>query len=351
MRFCAAAGCQLATLAYPGSVKCFMKDFTTWYEAQQGSSTALPTGSAFITELASFRGNFTGTMFDAPYDYKDVIGIVDGQVKFVSIPFSTTLQSLRPYAETKSVYDVTEAMIDSIVATMPAGLRSTLDVSGMGDYGRTWDFLTIQEALVEGLFTGFAICFPTSFLVLLFATRNVITALYAIFTIAAICASVLGYVHGAYGYALGIVETIGAVCVIGFSVDYTVHLAHMYHECSLPTSVERAAFAAVHMGATVFGGAVTTLGAGMVLLLCILTFFNKMGTIMCVTIFFSYMYAMFFFMPLLFVLGPTGRWGSIRYSDWFPTSTAAVVPAAAEATVHASDAPPLQGATPKAVLP
>ena len=30
------------------------------------------------------------------------------------------------------------------------------------------------------------------------------------------------------GWALGIAESIAAVIVIGFSVDFTVHLAHMY---------------------------------------------------------------------------------------------------------------------------
>ena len=51
----------------------------------------------------------------------------------------------------------------------------------------------------------------------------------------------------------------------------------------------------------------------MMLLLTVLTFFLKMGTIMCVTIFFSYVYSMFFFMPLLFIMGPHGSFGSIQF--------------------------------------
>lgn len=309
---CTAPGCNMPTLAYPGSVHCFMKDFTTWYNTTYGTST-LPTGATFNTRLLEFRSNFSGEAFQKSYNYLDNIGVVDGQIKFCSIPFTTTLLSLQSYQVTKGVYDATEAMISVIAATMPDGLKNILDVSAIGSWGRTWDFLTIQEALVQGLYQGFAICFPASFFVLLFATRNAVTALYAIITIAAICASVLGFAHGAFGYELGIIESIAAVCVIGFSVDYTVHLAHMYHEAAEDDRAERSSFAAMHMGATVFGGAVTTMGAGMILLLGVLTFFQKMGTIMCLTIFFSYMSSMFCFMPLLFILGPSGSFGSIQF--------------------------------------
>lgn len=305
---CGVSGCKMPTLAYPGSTKCFIEDFRNW------NNGTIPTGAQFSTKLKQFRTAFTGNRFDQQYNYMDRIGFVDGKVKFIALSFHTSLLALQPYTVTKDVYDTTEAMISSIAKTMPTGLRHTLDVSGEGEWGRSWDYLTVQKALVDGLFQGFAICFPASFVVLLFATRNVITALIAIVSMAGIVACVLGFVHGALDYSLGIVETIAAVCVIGFSVDYTVHMAHMYHETdasSAGSRTERASFAVVHMGATVFGGAVTTMGAGIMLLFCVMMFFVKMGTIMVATIFFSYCYAMFFFMPLLFVAGPEGAFGSL----------------------------------------
>jgi len=38
------------------------------------------------------------------------------------------------------------------------------------------------------------------------------------------------------GYQLGVVETIAAVMSIGFSVDYTVHLGHIYTHSKGATS-------------------------------------------------------------------------------------------------------------------
>ena len=43
-----------------------------------------------------------------------------------------------------------------------------------------------------------------------------------------IVASVMGFCKWAMGWGLGIAESIAAVIVIGFSVDYVVHLGHMY---------------------------------------------------------------------------------------------------------------------------
>jgi len=308
---CTVSGCAGGNLTYTGSVKCYQEDFNTWWATKSGNA-ANPTGATFLTELIEFRSSFNSTKLGVPYDYSKSIGVVDGQVKYVAIEYTTTLLRMQPYGMTKAVYDLSEMMLSRISVSMPSGLKRILNVSGMGEYGRVWDYLTVQAALVKGLFNGFAICFPASFLVLLFATYNVLTAFYAIVTIAAIIASVLGFISAALGYALGIVETIAAVCVIGFSVDYTVHLAHMYHESDLDARMERACFAALHMGPTVFGGAVTTVGAALFLFGCILTFFTKMGTIMCVTIFTSYVYSMLFFIPCLVLFGPEGEFGSLN---------------------------------------
>ena len=43
-----------------------------------------------------------------------------------------------------------------------------------------------------------------------------------------IVACVLGMCHAVFEWELGIAESIAAVIVIGFAVDFTVHLAHMY---------------------------------------------------------------------------------------------------------------------------
>ena len=79
--------------------------------------------------------------------------------------------------------------------------------------------------------------------------------------------------------------------------------------------------AARQMGVTVVMGAVTTLGAGMFLWMCTLTFFTKFAVLIVGTIGFSLALALLFFMPLAASWGPEGdtcelralyRWGCRR---------------------------------------
>ena len=60
--------------------------------------------------------------------------------------------------------------------------------------------MLIEDALVRNLMTGFAICFPVAFAVLVAATGNVIVAMYAILSIAMIVAGVLGAARYVYVY-------------------------------------------------------------------------------------------------------------------------------------------------------
>ena len=179
-------------------------------------------------------------------------------------------------------------------------------------YDGGWQFLWADtlEALRASLYEGLAICFPLAFVVLVFATGNLLVSLYAIFGIALIVASVLGTIEYIYGWDLGVVESIMGNLVIGFSVDYTIHLGHMFVaadiEHNLRHRVDRFSFAIRKMGGTVVGGAVTTLGAGLLMLPCQLVSFYKLGLLMVTTILFSLIYSFGFVMPLLAAAGPSG---------------------------------------------
>lgn len=65
------------------------------------------------------------------------------------------------------------------------------------------------------------------------------------------------------------------------------------------------------MGSTVFAGAVTTAGSGMVMFMCFFTFFPKMALLICMTICFSFLFALGFFMGLLWIAGPEGEFGNL----------------------------------------
>ena len=101
------------------------------------------------------------------------------------------------------------------------------------------------------------------FVVLTISTSNVILAFYSTVTIAGIITSVIGLgAGGIMGWELGTTEAIASVIVIGFSVDYCVHLANAYIESGAADRETRTRIALTTMGISVTAGAVTTIIAG-----------------------------------------------------------------------------------------
>ena len=72
---------------------------------------------------------------------------------------------------------------------------------------------------------GIALTF--SFIVLLVATRNIILSTLSIVCVTIVIGSVVS-IMVMKGWSLGVSESISIVVIIGFSVDYTVHLAADY---------------------------------------------------------------------------------------------------------------------------
>ena len=79
------------------------------------------------------------------------------------------------------------------------------------------------------------------------------------------------------GWKFGVSESVAIVIVIGFSVDYVVHLANAFLESNGGIRSERTQFALLTMGISVTSGAVTTFLAGIFLSFPEIIFFYKMG--------------------------------------------------------------------------
>ena len=255
---CAEKGCAQGRLVAPPKEGdwdwCWVKKFKDAYP-----NASDRTGGAFVNAVTNFR--------NANPQLKSSIGMIDSQLKYATISARSTLLQFQPNEITEPVFDAFTAFVDSRMAVAPASLKSMVHSGGVF---WTWQFT--EKQLTVNVFIGFAICFPCAFLVLVIATRNIIVSSVAIVSVIGIVSSVMGFCKWAMGWGLGIAESIAAVIVIGFSVDYVVHLAHMYMDASHQTppinSREgRVAYALKTMGVTVISGAVTTFGSGFFLIL------------------------------------------------------------------------------------
>jgi len=141
---------------------------------------------------------------------------------------------------------------------------------------------------------------------------NVVIAIYSIVSICGIVISVV-CVMELNGWEFGVAESIAVVVLIGFSVDYVVHLANHYVESAFTKRDRRIGHALKEMGVSILSGAVTTILSGSVLILCVTILFDKFAIIIVSTIFFSLVMSLGLFSSLCHLMGPNDHFGDLRY--------------------------------------
>eukprot|EP01083_Nonionella_stella_P317659 1157751_1 len=180
-----------------------------------------------------------------------------------------------------------------------------------------WADFAVKRAFISSAIQGVLIGMPLAFVILLISTRNWIISVFAVFDIIGIMLCELGLM-AVLDWEFGISEAISTVMIIGFSVDYVVHLANAYLEAhDANTRAERLRFALLTMGISVVSGAITTFSAGFFLIFPVIVFFSKMGVLMMSTIAFSILFAMFFFTSLLAQFGPEYDTGKLSCCCWW----------------------------------
>ncbi len=310
---CNEGACREGKLVWPTStgLLCFLEDYQTWFaDNNPGFTTYNCSRDQFFTQLKLFRNTTTSTTLTTGKK-QELIGFINGDLKFAIIEMTMTLLFESSVKDKEGVRGVADNLAKDINAQSPSGMQSSFAAS------HAWIWLEIEAGLVEGFFRGLAICFPMAFFMLMIATSNFILSFYAVLSIGMIVSCVLGMCKYYLGWQLGTGEAIAGIIVIGFSVDYVIHLGHMYVDAGHKGThdrVGRFTYAAEKMAGTVFAGAVTTFGAGIPLFFCQLTFFTKMGTLVSSTIAYSIVYSLGFFMSLCLLIGPTGAIGQVRWA-------------------------------------
>jgi hypothetical protein len=89
-----------------------------------------------------------------------------------------------------------------------------------------WAWVATQRELVSAALSGLALSLALAYLVLNISTGNIILASLAMFSVLGIMATSLGIgIVGIMDWSLGLSESISVVILIGFSMDYALHLA------------------------------------------------------------------------------------------------------------------------------
>lgn len=171
----------------------------------------------------------------------------------------------------------------------------------VGDFHVAWSVtqVSLQANAVQGmLFTA-----GLAFLVLLLSTCNWLLSLYAMLGVVGVISSVFLVVN-LLGWEFGIPEALALIVIIGFSVDYVLHIGTHYVSAVGETRKAKTQLALGEIAVSVLGGGVTTFGVAVALLFATFQLFFRFGVFIGLTVPFSLLYALLFFTALLHTAGP-----------------------------------------------
>ena len=304
----------LKTGGYPDyPIDCFLFDFKKWIVTNHGDATWLeitgPTANEtkYIDLLTQW-----GADPDILSKWKQFIyaekpeGASVAELRFVLAELKLTVTATIDTDEGETLWKRWEAFMVQQYQTSPC--LEVKDVSK--GFQSSFHFIFVRKILVEEALEGIMLSLVLAFVILIFATTNVLIAFYATLTILCIVISTVGAVV-LLGWKLGVLESIGLVMVPGLSVDFVAHLAEGYVESSETNRIGRVRDMLGRVAISVVSGAISTLGASVFLFLPTIVFFNKFGIMMFMTIGFSLFWSLVFFPALLASpLGPNGNVGN-----------------------------------------
>jgi predicted RND superfamily exporter protein len=167
-----------------------------------------------------------------------------------------------------------------------------------------------EVSFLANAIQGVLISISFGYIILILFTGNIVISTYAILCCGFIMFGVV-MVMQVNGWEVGVSESLGVVILIGFSIDYVVHLSAHYVHSPFYGRQERMQHAFKEMAVSIFSGALTTLGAGIFLYPALLRIFRKFSIIIVFTVIFALFYSLLFFGALAHALGTQGKQGEL----------------------------------------
>jgi predicted RND superfamily exporter protein len=150
-----------------------------------------------------------------------------------------------------------------------------------------------------------------SFVVLMIVTRNFIASICSIFCVTVIITSIITFMHWD-GQQFGSNQSIAVVMLIGFAVDYVLHLSTDYMHSSQPTRALKMQQSYREMGVSIFSGCITTFFCGFFLYFASFVFFKTFAFVISLTVIMAFFFSMVTFGALMHLVGPEKDFCTIK---------------------------------------
>ncbi|KAJ5066144.1 sterol-sensing domain [Anaeramoeba ignava] len=298
-----------------GKIFCFMEDFRDFIEdLSPGVYSGFPVNSSvFYSALLNFTrtkgdDSIETDLFELQSFYEASIRFDQdtSELRYFGIIANSTLYLSSPASDIRPVYDNIKAFMDKINSEAPNGMNKGFTTSDL------WLDMKTEEILVSVALFNIYISLSIAFVVIVLSTGNVLTSFFAIFSIAGIVLTIIGFMV-AIGWQLGIIESVSLTIIVGISVDYVVHFGHAYTVSQASTRFFRLRFAITDLGISVFSAAITTLLSALMLFFTQILFFRNFGIFLWIVIFLSMIWSFVFFFSTLAWKGPVTPKTDLKY--------------------------------------
>lgn len=185
------------------------------------------------TDFNSYLNEYKNTNEGAQLVNDQTIGFINDKLAFFEVKAESVGDKRSAYEQKYPIYKKWEGYLEDYRTNSPASLKSGVQTGGV-----FWCWMESERAFLDTAVYGMTIAIGFSFLILLFATRNIILALLAILSVGIVIVSVVA-IMVLKEWELGVSESISVVILIGLSVDYVVHLAADYNHSVKETRFEK----------------------------------------------------------------------------------------------------------------
>eukprot|EP00913_Durusdinium_trenchii_P022145 g20806.t1 len=256
---------------------------------------------------------------------------LDGRVIFVHLvhlPRTTLSSTILALMEEwdKEVEEINQnAPVDACcmhVQSCPP--RSLLPFSSIQELGTTWHTSSLwlraeaERAIVNSTVLTMVVSAACGFLGALFFTHgDLLLSWMVVLNVMGVTISLAWFMVVFMGWAIGVLEILGLIVFVGYSITYSLHIAHKYQEHTLTAASaqlgslyerrrEAVLYALNCMSSSILGSAITTLGSSFFLFFCQLVIFVKLATVLSSVTFFACLFATVAFPAALLCIGPVG---------------------------------------------
>lgn len=204
--------------------------------------------------------------------------------------------------------------------------NAPMDASTCWHTSRLWIRAEAEQAIVDSTVNTLMVSFGCGFLGTLCFTRfDALLSGFVVLAVIGVTSCLAFFMCVVMSWSFGAVEVLGLIVFVGYSITYSLHIAHSYGEHTKSTDGLHSIYtrrrkavrhAMEQMGNAVVGSALTTLGSSFFLFFCTMAIFVKLASVLFAVTFFACIFALVALPSALLVVGPVGTCGCGGARSW-----------------------------------